>query len=573
MAVWIGFAAGCGAVDQGDAGSDGAIGDSSVVADAAGRDSSGRDSATRDSSSTVDAALPPGDASAQLDLAVPPPNAILVGINANDVHQTVYGWGGGPSDFSLNGGIPVTQSQIDRANDILFKQVQITTGDLKSSVLESTGGWNGKGNDNADPFTFNWAGFDGTAVDTLKKNELDVGAPLGFTDYILKENVSTHWYMSWLAPNSGLPGSRSTDFYQRCCTDGYGTSCNGTACVANAGCNSMPYTTCAWTGKYLDEGCEAVAAGFHHWKNTYGTDPPWIDQLMNEPTTGNVEITGGDYNDLRAITKHCAQRLMAEGFKNPQFVLPNEERVDASLNSAMAMFQDPDVGQWIGAIGYHCYPYGSTYANIQNILNGPANGMPSQPDIDSRNKLRDFAKSVGKPTWMTEVCCGNADERTFDAVRARVVHVRDEMEYADAAAWVLYSWGRTTSASPGWVGDDIVVIDNDNGNDSVVIGNVGYALGHYTRWIKRGAIRIADTSSDPMVMPIAFRDLKLGKLVIVVVNNAMSTGSVTVNLTGVQVTGSVTGEQSTEKAGYWQPVPRSIRWPRIASTSICHRGA
>jgi O-glycosyl hydrolase len=161
---------------------------------------------------------------------------------------------------------------------------------------------------------------------------------------------------------------------------------------------------------------------------------------------------------------------------------------------------------------------------------------------------------VGKPLWMTEVCCGAADGRSFDAVRARVVHIRDEMEYADAAAWVLYAWGHATSAQAGFLSDDIVVVDNAGGNDTVLVGNVGYAIGHFSRFVKRGAVRIGDASSDALVMPIAFRDLQGGKLVLVVVNNAAAPSAVTVNLAGVQVVGGVTGEQSTEAGGYWQPL-------------------
>ena len=49
---------------------------------------------------------------------------------------------------------------------------------------------------------------------------------------------------------------------------------------------------------------------------------------------------------------------------------------------------------------------------------------------------------------------------------------------------------------------------------------MGYAIGHYARWVRRGAVRIEAESSDPLVQVTAFRDDADKRLVLVVINNA-----------------------------------------------------
>jgi glucosylceramidase len=228
------------------------------------------------------------------------------------------------------------------------------------------------------------------------------------------------------------------------------------------------------------------------------------------------------------------------------------------------MFQDPEVSRWVGAIGYHPYPYGSTYVGLWRIIDGPAAGIPDNTEVTNRHNLRAFAQSKGKPLWMTEISAGNVYAPSgrvysifdYDAFRARAVHIRDEMEYADAAAYVAYRWGSCSICGRHGVeplqDDQVVYVDTDT--DTVYIGNLGWAMGHWSRWIKRGAVRIGDTSSDPLVMPIAWRQDATRQLIFVVINNDTAARQISVTLSGLQVTGDVTGEQSTSTGGYWKTI-------------------
>jgi O-glycosyl hydrolase len=160
---------------------------------------------------------------------------------------------------------------------------------------------------------------------------------------------------------------------------------------------------------------------------------------------------------------------------------------------------------------------------------------------------------------MTEVSHGEVDPRSFDSLRGRVIHIHDELIYADAAAyfgmlnmWDTYSqqghFGNSNLFSPDNEGN-IVFIENDS--ETVTLSGMGYAIGHYARWINKGAIRIDAISDDPLLQVTAFRDDSKGRVVLVVINNAATTRALNVSMNDLTLSGNLNGEQSTTTA-YWQ---------------------
>lgn len=97
-----------------------------------------------------------------------------------------------------------------------------------------------------------------------------------------------------------------------------------------------------------------------------------------------------------------------------------------------------------------------------------------------------------------------------------------------------------------------IVLINQN-TEEVTITGMGYAIGHYARWIDRGAVRIDAISSDPLVQVTAFRDDDQRRTVLVAINNHGADVTLEVNLSGLVLQGDLTGEQSTE-AAFWQPI-------------------
>jgi len=98
----------------------------------------------------------------------------------------------------------------------------------------------------------------------------------------------------------------------------------------------------------------------------------------------------------------------------------------------------------------------------------------------------------------------------------------------------------------------VVLVDNDK--PAVHITGMGYAIGHYARWVRRGAVRIDAESSAPLVQVTAFRDDADKRLVLVVINNDHGPQQLLINAKGFSLTGRTTGEQSTAHA-FWKALP------------------
>src|SRR5207245_10565423 len=94
--------------------------------------------------------------------------------------------------------------------------------------------------------------------------------------------------------------------------------------------------------------------------------------------------------------------------------------------------------------------------------------------------------------------------------------------------------------------------------------------------VKPGAVRVDAVSNDPLVQVSAFRDDNQGTVALVLINNAATPKSASINFTRPSVAGNLTGEQSTA-SGYWKPLaafapssvtPLTITLPRTSVTSI-----
>jgi O-glycosyl hydrolase len=84
---------------------------------------------------------------------------------------------------------------------------------------------------------------------------------------------------------------------------------------------------------------------------------------------------------------------------------------------------------------------------------------------------------------------------------------------------------------------------------------MGYAVGHYARFLSRGAVRVEATSAHPLVQVTAFRDDGRKTVVLVLINNARAAAQLKVSLKGFGNRERLTfkGEQSTAKS-FWAEI-------------------
>jgi O-glycosyl hydrolase len=445
-----------------------------------------------------------------------------VQVHAAIGHQTIEGFGALAATRVTDGRDTLTPVLRARAIDAVYAQVGITMGRIDAALLESPGGYDVRRNDNGDPNVIEWKGFQTGALDAVRPKLLDLIQKDRFTNYQLGQKINTRWASPWLAK------LRATDY-----------------------------------NRYLDEAAEQVAAACIYWRKTYGTVPAFLE-LFNEPLSGNHELNGASTRDLVDIVHRAGDRLKREGFGAVRFVVPSEETEEKSYESAAAILGDSRARAYVGAIGYHPYPYGSAYANIPTILKTSGKGHPDAVRVAARQRLRDLARQYHLPLWMTEVSNGGVDARSYDDFRGRAIHIHDELTYADASAyfgmnnmWDMVSQQNHFGSTAAFFREEGTIVLLENNTEKVHITGIGYAIGHYARWIRRGAVRVDAESADPLVQVTAFRDDASRKIVLVLINNAGDARGVRVTLDGIRIEGEITGEQSTPSA-YWAVVPASL---------------
>jgi O-glycosyl hydrolase len=345
--------------------------------------------------------------------------------------------------------------------------------------------------------------------DGQKVGIVDLARPLGFDNFTIHSGTNVRWSDPWMAD------IRKTNYRL-----------------------------------YLEEMAENVVVPLIHWRDKFGIVTRW-HHLFNEPTTGNGELAGGGVQEVVDIVKAVGARFRREGFGDLRMAVASEETEEASLATARAVLADPDARRYIGAITYHTYPYGSIYSDVNRILATSGQGKPDAGRIKVRNDIRDLAKQYGVQVWMTEVSNGRAGP--LDSLRGRAIHIHDEMRYANASSyWAMFqAWDTFTQR--GTCDEDCLVYFN-RVRGTVSISGTGYAIGHYARWIKRGAVRIGSETNDSLIMASAFRDDARKEITLVVVNNHREPVSATFKAAGnVLLSGNLKGEQSSAE-GFWLPI-------------------
>lgn len=459
-------------------------------------------------------------------------DAVKVVIDKNKQHQRIEGFGVTHTSLVYDEvGDVLSPDLRAKAIDALFKQVGISMGNLEGALLESTGGWANRQNDNLDPFNINWDGFDTKTAAAIQQKLVKLGAPLGFDNYFLSQKVNVRWASPW------LDELRKHDY-----------------------------------NRYLDEIAEQVVAGHLYWRKTYGIVPTY-QMLFNEPLSGNHELGSGSANDIVNIVKRTGARLQREGFR-VKFVLPNEETEENTLEVVKAVLADSVARKYVGAIGYHVYPYGSIYSSIPKVLATSGSGKPDPGRIAVRERLRDVGAQYKIPVWMTEVSHGGVTAQSYDSFLGRAIHIHDELLYANASAYFGMNnmWDNTSQqmhfGNQDLTSEDGTVVLIDSSQQKVMITGMGYAIGHYARWVKRGSKRLDAMSSNPLVQITAFWDENQKRLVLVAINNAKKVQQLDVRLNGVVLKGAIASEQSTETT-YWQSLsPMPIQVPNRFTISI-----
>jgi O-glycosyl hydrolase len=441
---------------------------------------------------------------------------VRVEVNAAAPHQVMEGFGATTAPLIYQNGADdkVPPALRTRAVQAAYRDVRLTLGNVEIGQWEPA-------NDDADPQHINEPAFEVAGLRAINDKLMAPARALG-ADGLYPGNVVSMNATEWLKP------LRDSDY-----------------------------------NRYIDECAEYVVSAVLKWRDVTGQIPRY-HALFNEAIWGNQDLKGGNTKEIIDIIKRAGGRLRSAGMPT-KFVIASEYSAAQSAALSKEVLADPQARQYVGAIGYHVYPYGSAFSSMPLILAGPGAGRRDEAALADRRALRDLGRQYDVPVWMDEVSHGELDPRSMDAVRARAIHIHDELEYADASAFfgMHAMWDSKSNSEHFGAGrsllkeeDTIVLIDVDAG--SVLVTGTGYAIGHYARWVQRGATRVEATSADPLVLVSAFTNRQSGKASFVIINNDATSKAVRVHLSGLTLAGALTGEQSSGDA----------RWKALGSIAL-----
>lgn len=439
------------------------------------------------------------------------PREVVARIDESATRQVVEGFGATVTEhFDLATGEDLMGTLRPRVNEAVFGRIGITMGHLDLGPYENfSPAPRTTANDDDDPFTFNWPAFNFVRSRGQHEGVVAPSRAYGFDNFTLHTGTNVRWSDPWMAD------IRRSDYR-----------------------------------RYLDEMAENVVAPLVHWRERYGIVTRW-HHLFNEPTTGNAELGGGGVREVVDLVKTVGERLQREGFGHLRLAIASEETEEASLATARAVLADPQARRFVGAITYHTYPYGSVYSLVANVLATSGEGRSDPGRLAVRKALRDLAREHGLQLWMTEVSHGAAGP--LDSMRGRAIHIHDEMKHAEASSyWAMFqAWD--AHATRGTCDEDCLV-HFDRVRGTVTISGTGYAIGHFARWVRRGAVRVEAATDDPRVLAIAFRDDARKRIVAVAINNHREQVVLAVRTAGAAaLDGTIAGEQSS-LLGWWLPL-------------------
>ncbi len=427
----------------------------------------------------------------------PPGNAIQVSVQPSQAHQTWEAWRGvltGPIFIDNTGterNAPpsvLSSAVIDLADDLGFNGVRYNLHHNQDIELV---------NDNLDPFSINWAGFD-----FARSFQPDVGAPTVDPVERMKQMI--------------LP------LRQRVLSHGEPFSMYITLGYTKSGFAGMPAFWLSDPREYAE-----MAQAFILWIQQKSPNPPgftavtpnyWV--IDNEPT--NSGFTPAEIAALiSAVGSRFASMGVSTKIQTTETVSPNP----TFLNGVLAA---PNVSQYVGLITFHGYDYTTS---------------PMPGSFTARNQTRDAAQSLSASqgrtihTGMTEICCHTGwGDGSYGYALAWARDIYWNMTEGDVSVWEPFGLLNpcTTLGCTGIGNQSPVLLDADLSR-TVKLPQY-YSLRQFSHFIRPGYRRVSancsgcsmDATLGQNVKPVAFQS-PAGKFVVVIINDQSGTQSVTLN--------------------------------------------
>lgn len=257
-------------------------------------------------------------------------------------------------------------------------------------------------------------------------------------------------------------------------------------------------------GKLLPEYYDSWAAYFVKFIDSYEKEgiPVWGLTVQNEPmakqTWESCIYSAEEERDF--IKNFLGPKLWSSGFKDKKLIAWDHNR-DLIYHRANAILSDPEAAKYVWGIGFHWYESWT--------------GAPTPENV----KLVSDA-FPDKPLMLTEACNFPFGWDTF-----KEWHWGENYGAAmisdfnnGAVAWTDWNILLDETGGPNHVGNFCFSpVHADTRDGSLHFMNSYYYIGHFSKYIRPGAIRIACSSNRAQLLTTGFVNTE-GSIVVVVMN-------------------------------------------------------
>jgi O-glycosyl hydrolase len=286
-----------------------------------------------------------------------------------------------------------------------------------------------------------------------------------------------------------------------------------------------------------------------HWRNKYGVEPSYWS-LCNEPTYAPSRPLQISLDGMLYLVKTLGRRLRAEGF-GTRIVMPDDWTPEyTTVAYAEHVLADPEARSYVAGVAFHGYDgYEKPYLDWRVF----------DLQREWRCKLREVCSYYNAPAWQTESTSIEPGKDVYDDALFQANHIYDDMVYANAAAWD-YMWGIWQSEwhiEQGWGVQSPVYIrfDEQGQPTDIFYTELGHTMGHWSRAIHPGAVRIEAESSHPEVRVTAFRQGE--DITVTVINNDPQPVTAALQVNRLAADREVIGYTTTE--GHpWQTLNKCV---------------
>ena len=375
--------------------------------------------------------------------------------------------------FRVNGGNRLVPASVlepvldDIAFDLGLTGVRIAVHSFQG--IEDT-------NDNEDPFSINWAGFEFEKpymCCTGGRTLMDPGARMSQVVLPLKQRVESRGitFSSYITP-------------------------------------IYSYSRFPRHWHDPDEYAEMVEAYLTWLRDKYDFTPVYWS-IVNEPSARFFSPE----NEMAEVIPAVGRRLHEKGFST-KIVFPEAVTPGEAVWMIDSILQDQEVTPYIGMISYHGYDYWQL--------------VPSLADRGNRYTIRTQAKEIGVPTAMTEICCRSGwSKGTYEHGLELARDIYWNLTEAYVSVWeplgLMFPCQEQGCSPPGGGGDVIYLEADLSGYQK--LPNY-YAMRQFMRHIRPGYTRVNITCSGcrtdavvgQNVKPVAFIS-PAGKYVAVLIND------------------------------------------------------